>query len=138
MKILWCKILFTFTDSNPREKKLANQIVFNNALGIFIPLFLLTMIVLLSHAGAHAMDKKTSVAEVPEIKHTDEKIESDKLVSIVEKWTDIATKNRLNADYVPGMVTVLYGKELEALGMRTVCEALTLVPGIDISLDFIA
>lgn len=66
---------------------------------------------------------------------TEDEAEWSKLVSIVEKWTDIATKNRLNADYVPGMVTVLYGKDLEALGIRTVWEALSLVPGIDTSLE---
>jgi iron complex outermembrane receptor protein len=36
----------------------------------------------------------------------------------------------LNADYVPGMVTVLYGDELEARGIQTFIEALDLVPGM--------
>lgn len=44
--------------------------------------------------------------------------------------TELATKNRLNADYVPGMVTVLNGRDLDALGMATVWEALTLIPGV--------
>jgi iron complex outermembrane receptor protein len=47
--------------------------------------------------------------------------------------TQIATKTEMDADLVPGMVTVLKGKDLEDQGFRTVGEALVLVPGIDLN-----
>src|SRR5258705_7780130 len=52
------------------------------------------------------------------------------LLNIVQQETDVATKTRLNSDYVPGIVTVLEGDELEALGVRNAGEALGLVPGV--------
>ncbi|MCB1768639.1 MAG: TonB-dependent receptor [Candidatus Competibacteraceae bacterium] len=52
------------------------------------------------------------------------------LMQVLDESTEIATKSRLNVDYVPGMVTVLQGRELETLGMRTVWEALALIPGV--------
>jgi len=47
--------------------------------------------------------------------------------------TEIATKTKMDADLVPGMVTVLIGKELEDQGFRTVGESLVLVPGVDLN-----
>src|SRR3954451_25422180 len=66
-----------------------------------------------AHAGAAA-------AQSEEKELTD-------LLTIVQQETDVATKTRLNSDYVPGIVTVLEGDELEALGVRTAGEALGLV-----------
>lgn len=57
--------------------------------------------------------------------------ELQQLLQILEEETEIATKTRLNADYVPGMVTVLHGEQIARQGVRTLWEALTLVPGID-------
>ncbi len=57
--------------------------------------------------------------------------EEYQLLKILEKHTKIATKTRLNADFVPGMVTVLYGDDLEARGIRTFMDALNLVPGLN-------
>lgn len=57
------------------------------------------------------------------------------LLDLLEEQTRIATKTKLNADYVPGMVTVLQGEELEAQGVRTVWEAMGLVPGVDPVID---
>ncbi|MEW8018523.1 MAG: TonB-dependent receptor plug domain-containing protein, partial [Candidatus Thiodiazotropha endolucinida] len=54
-----------------------------------------------------------------------------RLLAIVDKYTEIATKTRLNADYVPGMVTVLDGDHLASSGKSNVWEALTEVPGIE-------
>ncbi len=56
--------------------------------------------------------------------------EESRLRQILVDHTEIATRSRLNADYVPGMVTVLYGDELEAKGVQTFIEALNLVPGM--------
>lgn len=52
------------------------------------------------------------------------------LMDILEEETSIATKSKANSDYVPGMVTVLNGEEMLALGKRTVWDALSQVPGI--------
>ncbi len=61
----------------------------------------------------------------------DEELEEfQELLKILDEETTVATKTRLNSDYVPGMVTVLQGEDLEALGIATVWEALSLVPGI--------
>jgi iron complex outermembrane receptor protein len=54
----------------------------------------------------------------------------EELMAILDQETTAATKTKLNSDYVPGMVTVLQGEDLEALGKATVWEALALVPGL--------
>mgnify|MGYP002712987283 CR=1 FL=1 len=66
---------------------------------------------------------------------TSEASERQGLLALLEQQTRIATKTKLNADYVPGMVSVLYGDSLEARGVPTVGEALTLVPGIEVITD---
>lgn len=55
------------------------------------------------------------------------------LLAVLEEETEIATKTKMNQDYVPGIVTVLHREHLEALGITTVAEALTLVPGIQMA-----
>jgi iron complex outermembrane receptor protein len=65
----------------------------------------------------------------------DDDVEMEQLLALLEEQTTIATKTRLNADYVPGMVTVLHGSGLEASGARTVWEALARVPGIELSIE---
>ncbi len=44
--------------------------------------------------------------------------------------TDIANKIKLEPDYAPGMVTVLYGSDLEARGVHSAWEALGMIPGM--------
>ncbi|MDH5764335.1 MAG: TonB-dependent receptor [Nitrospinota bacterium] len=56
------------------------------------------------------------------------------LLKVFDEATEIATKSKLNADYVPGMVTVLHGKDLLARGMENVWQALALVPGFDLNM----
>ena len=55
------------------------------------------------------------------------------LLAVLDEETEVATKTKMNSDYVPGMVTVLHGEQLEALGVHTVIEALAMVPGIQAS-----
>jgi iron complex outermembrane receptor protein len=68
---------------------------------------------------------------------TDDEIEAElkwiEAESVV--FTEIATKTRMDADLVPGMVTVLKGNDLESKGIRTVFEALSLVPGLMTSMN---
>lgn len=65
----------------------------------------------------------------------DDAAELQNLLAVLEQQTEIATKTRLNADYVPGLVTVIHAEELLALGARTVWEALRVVPGLEPSTD---
>lgn len=58
------------------------------------------------------------------------------LLQVVSQETDIATRTNMNRDYVPGMITVLDGDTLEALGCRNVLDALSLVPGVQTFRDF--
>jgi len=65
----------------------------------------------------------------------DDSADLQNLLQVLDQQTEIATKTRLNADYVPGLVTVLHSQELVELGVRTVWEALRLVPGLEPSID---
>jgi iron complex outermembrane receptor protein len=59
--------------------------------------------------------------------------ELQQLLAILEEETAFVTKTKMNNDYVPGMVTVLHGEQLEAQGVKTVAEALAMVPGIQVA-----
>ncbi len=61
--------------------------------------------------------------------------ELTRLIQLIDKYTEIATKTKLNVDFVPGMVTVLRGEDLKVRGISNVWEALSLVPGMDISVN---
>lgn len=65
----------------------------------------------------------------------DEADELEALLEVISEETEIATKTRMNADYVPGIVSVLDGDKLAAYGARTVWEALQFVPGVEPSMD---
>lgn len=58
------------------------------------------------------------------------------LISLLDSQTELATKSRMNADFIPGMASILYGDDLLARGARTVWEALGLVPGISLAMEF--
>ncbi|MCU7879500.1 MAG: TonB-dependent receptor [Candidatus Thiodiazotropha sp. (ex Lucinoma aequizonata)] len=62
--------------------------------------------------------------------------ELQSLISLLDSQTEVATKNRMNADYIPGMATILLGEDLRVRGARTVWEALELVPGISLGMEF--
>ncbi|QVL48573.1 MAG: TonB-dependent receptor [Thiocapsa sp.] len=57
------------------------------------------------------------------------------LLSLLDQETELATRSGMNADFVPGMATILSGTDLLARGARTVWEALSLVPGISQGLE---
>lgn len=60
----------------------------------------------------------------------DEEAEMAELMALLDTETRVATRNRMNADFVPGMVSVMHGDELKKLGVRNGAEALNLVAGI--------
>jgi len=57
------------------------------------------------------------------------------LLALLEEQTEIATKTKINADFVPGMVTILSGEDLERKGIYTVWQALGTIPGMEIIID---
>jgi outer membrane receptor for ferrienterochelin and colicins len=60
---------------------------------------------------------------------------SDDLDKMLEEATYIATKTKLNADYVPGTVTVISGEKLKSLGITNLAEqnAFDMIVGFDSS-----
>lgn len=60
---------------------------------------------------------------------------SEELDKVLEEATYIATKTKLNADYVPGTVTVISGEKLKALGITNLAEqnAFDMIVGFDSS-----
>jgi hypothetical protein len=61
--------------------------------------------------------------------------EEAELLDLLAEETELASRTRQNADFVPGIVNVLHGEELAALGARTVLDGLALVPGIEVLRD---
>lgn len=57
------------------------------------------------------------------------------LLATLDAETAVATRTRMNRDFVPGMVSVLEGDHLRALGVRTLGEAMAHVPGVQAELD---
>ncbi|MBF0179211.1 MAG: TonB-dependent receptor [Magnetococcales bacterium] len=73
---------------------------------------------------------RANAAETPPSSGDDsEQAAYRELMAVMADASSIATKTRLNADFVPGMVTVMHGKDLAAKGVRDVLEALNMVPG---------
>jgi len=63
--------------------------------------------------------------------------ELNKLMSIIDKYSDLATKTRMNSDFVPGILTVVTRNEMEIAGFKTVEDALKMMAGIHIYTDSI-
>ncbi|MBT7308494.1 MAG: Plug domain-containing protein, partial [Gammaproteobacteria bacterium] len=62
----------------------------------------------------------------------DEEMALFNIMNILNVETEIATKSKVNADYVPGIVTVLKGEQLEMMGVEDVHGALQYVPGANL------
>ncbi len=95
----------------------------------FKTMTMMLMVLMLCFSSYALANEPTMVAAA------DDATELALLLEIIEEETEIATKTKLNADYVPGIVTVLKGSDLEALGARTVWEALDYVPGVETSIN---
>jgi iron complex outermembrane receptor protein len=50
--------------------------------------------------------------------------------NLLNDATNYSSKTNLNIDYQPSVLTVLYGQDLEHLGIQTLSEALDFVPGL--------
>ncbi|WP_455208220.1 TonB-dependent receptor plug domain-containing protein [Kaarinaea lacus] len=55
------------------------------------------------------------------------------LIQLLDQETELATKSKMNVDFVPGIMSVLHGKDMLARGVENVYQALGLLPGIEIS-----
>ena len=55
----------------------------------------------------------------------------------LQKYSQIATETKQNVDYMPYVVSVLNNKELTKLGILNLREALSLIPGVDISITML-
>jgi len=61
--------------------------------------------------------------------------EREDLLALLDRATELATKSGMNANFVPGMATILSGDDLLQRGARTVWESLALVPGLSLGLE---
>jgi len=61
----------------------------------------------------------------------------DELAKALEETTEIATKTRVNADYVPGTVSIIKGEELKAFGIMSLAQpnALDMIVGMESSVN---
>lgn len=96
----------------------------------------LSAILLLNPLGIQmlvASDELPDLSGPPLAAHGDEdRAARSDLLSVLDDVSSLATKSRMNADFVPGILSVLHGEELVALGVHSVWEALALVPGVQI------
>jgi len=70
-----------------------------------------------------------------DLQSQEDKNDFDKLLMILNKYTNIATKTKMNSEFVPGIVTIFSRQEMESRGLVTVKDVLAVVPGIEISMD---
>lgn len=57
------------------------------------------------------------------------------LLKDISETTKIATQTNQNIDYQPFILSILHSEDLSKLGIRTLGEALTLVPGVDMAIN---
>lgn len=57
--------------------------------------------------------------------------------AFLNQQTELVTRTKLNADYVPGSITVLHGENLVSYGARTLADALALAPNIDMQINLL-
>jgi len=94
----------------------------------FVKLIMSSLLMTLTSLEANELPDTAINVEMNE-QETDQEL-LDELLGIVDESTEIATQTRMNTNFVPGTVTVLQGKDMEALGATTAWDALALVPGI--------
>ncbi|MBT8433598.1 MAG: TonB-dependent receptor, partial [Gammaproteobacteria bacterium] len=64
-----------------------------------------------------------------------EQDELNQFMNLLEQQTSLATDTRINADFVPGMLSVLSAKQMERRGFRTLWEALASLPGVQATMN---
>ena len=61
--------------------------------------------------------------------------EMSQFLELLEQQTTLATKTRLNSDFVPGMLSVLSAEQMQRRGFRTVWDSLASLPGVLASIE---
>jgi len=61
--------------------------------------------------------------------------ELNQFLDLLNQQTSLATNTRLNADFVPGMLSVLDAEQMQRRGFRTLWDALESLPGVQASRD---
>ncbi|NEX21244.1 TonB-dependent receptor [Thiorhodococcus mannitoliphagus] len=97
----------------------------------FLRLSILVLLSAFSLRGGAGEQASAATRSRLEASNDDQAARAD-LLSVIDDVSTLATKTRMNADYVPGMLSVLAGDELVALGVHTVWDALELVPGVQV------
>jgi len=60
---------------------------------------------------------------------------SESFLDALDEATDIATRTKLNIDDVPAFVSILRNDELEKYGFDNLYEALSIIPGVELSIE---
>jgi iron complex outermembrane receptor protein len=76
-----------------------------------------------------------AVAGSGQAQDASEQEELNQFMQLLEQQTSLATNTRLNADFVPGMLSVLSGKQMQRRGFRTLWEALASIPGVQTTMN---
>ena len=63
--------------------------------------------------------------------------EEKDLLNILDDATQVVTHSKLNIDYTPSVVTVLEHQQLRSLGVKTLFEALFILPGVETFINFV-
>ncbi len=100
--------------------------------------FLLFLLVLASNlVFQHAMAAEYVEQNLPVDEDASSEEDDDSFQNLMDIVTDEsrrAADAKTNADFVPDIITILRGEDLAAKGVRTVYEALSLVPGVNLSM----
>ncbi|WP_455221616.1 TonB-dependent receptor plug domain-containing protein [Kaarinaea lacus] len=123
------------------------QIKIAEAYSLLLTQLILVMSLLMWSIASYAQESTPEVS-VPAVEATDgaeeqvSKTEPDtesadvvlkELIQLLDQETELATKSKMNVDFVPGMMSVLHGKDMLARGVENVYQALGLLPGIELS-----
>jgi len=61
--------------------------------------------------------------------------EYEKLMGIIDKYSDLVTKTRMNSDFVPGILSVITRNEMDIAGFKTLIDVLRSMTGINVYID---
>jgi outer membrane receptor for ferrienterochelin and colicins len=108
-----------------------------------LKIFIITLFLIIGNSNGLATEKLVDYVALNDeqlllamnLESSEDQKEFMDLLAVLEEETEIATKTKMNADYVPGIVTVLHGDNMEAMGASTVWEALGFVPGVEIRIN---
>jgi len=60
---------------------------------------------------------------------------NESFLDALQEATDLATRTKLNIDEVPAFISILRNDELERYGFNNLSEALSIIPGVELSIE---